>query len=84
MLPAHLSKKFAGRFGSAGSYILITVTNSFNGFRKILAFPLQIGSQRVIQGCSGILAAPSGVFFQLCLTFRLQWNHIHFASLVSS
>ena len=73
MLPAHVCKKLGSGPGVASFHIFMSLANPFNGFREILAFPLQIGCKSVIQGYGGIRAAPPGVFFQLCLTFRFEW-----------
>jgi hypothetical protein len=77
MLPAQVGEKLAGGLGTAGFYIRRATADPFRGFRKVLTFPFQVRGQCFVEGRSGILAMPSGVFFQLCLTFRFQLNHVH-------
>jgi len=42
-----------------------------------LTLPLQVGGQNIVEGCGRVLSAPFGVLFQLRLTLRLEWDHIH-------
>ena len=77
MLAAQIGEKLGGRSGTSGSYILVALTDALDGFCEVLALPLQVGGQSIVEGRSRVLSAPFGVLFQLCLTLRLEWNHIH-------
>jgi hypothetical protein len=77
MLAAQIGEKLGRGSGTPGSYIFVAVTDALDGFCKVLALPLKVGGQSIVEGCGSVLAAPFGVLFQLRLTLRLQWNHIH-------
>ena len=42
VLLTEAGEEFLGGTGTSGSYVLITGANSFNSFRKVLAFPFQV------------------------------------------
>src|ERR1700722_5469670 len=77
MLAAQVREKFGGRPGAPGFYILVALADSLDGFCKVLPLPFEVGSQRIIKSCSRVLATSLGVLFQLRLTLRLEWDHIH-------
>jgi hypothetical protein len=77
MLTAQFAEKLGGVSCASGSYILIAVTDTLDGFGKILALPLKVGSQSIVEGRGRVLSTPFGVLFKLRLTLRLEWNHIH-------
>ena len=83
MLAAQIGEKLPGGSGAPGSYILVAVADTLNGFREVLALPLKVGGQSVVESGGRILSAPFGVLFQLRLALRLEWDHIH-DGLVSS
>jgi hypothetical protein len=77
MLAAQIGEKLGGWSGAPGLYILVAVTDALSGLCEVLALPLEIGGQSIVEGCGRILSAPLGVFFQLRPTLRLEWDHIH-------
>jgi hypothetical protein len=77
MLAAQVGEKLSRGSGTPSSYILAAVTDALDGFCEVLALPLKVGSQSVIEGRGRVLSAPFGVLFQLRLTLRLEWDHIH-------
>src|SRR5271157_4349256 len=77
MLAAQAGEKLGGGSGTPGSYILVAVTDALNGFCEVLALPLQVGGQNIVEGRGRVLSAPFGVLFQLRLTLRLERDHIH-------
>ena len=77
MLAAQIGEKLGGGSGTPGSHILVAAADALDGFREVLALLLQIGGQNIVEGRGRVLAAPFGVLFQLRLTFRLEWDHIH-------
>jgi hypothetical protein len=77
MLAAQFGEKFGGGPGAPDSYILVAVTDAFDGFCEVLALPLKVSGQSIVKGRGRVLASPLGVFFQLCLALRFEWDHIH-------
>jgi len=77
MLAAQIGEKFGGGSGTPGSDILVASTDALDGFCEVLALPLKVGGQSIVEGRSRVLAAPFGVLFQLRLTLRFKWDHIH-------
>ena len=77
MLAAQIGEKLCGGSGTPGSYIFVAVTDALDGSCEVLALPLQVSGQSIVQGRSRVLSAPFGVLFQLRLTLRLEWDHIH-------
>jgi len=60
MLLPHLNKKFGGRAGPSGYYVLISVADALHGFLKVLMLPIEIGGQGVIECRGGVLASSTG------------------------
>ena len=77
MLAPQIGEKFGGRSGAPGSYILVPLTDAVGGFCEVLAFPLKVGCQSIVESRGRVLSAPFGVFLQLRLTLRFEWDHIH-------
>src|SRR5208282_4273963 len=77
MLAAQIREKFGGRLGASGFYIFVAMADSFDRFREVLPLPFEIRSQSIIKSGGRVLATPFGVLFQLRLTLRLEWDHIH-------
>jgi len=77
MLPAKIGEKLGGGSGATSSYILVAATDALNGFCEVLALPLQVGGQSIVEGCGRVLSSPFGILFQLRPTLRLEWDHIH-------
>src|SRR4029077_826884 len=63
MLAAQAGERLSRGAGTPSSYILEAVTNALDGLCKVLALPLQVGCQSVVEGRGGVLAAPFGVLF---------------------
>ena len=77
MLAAQIGEKLSGGSGTPGSYILVAVTDALDGLCEVLAFPLKVGDQSIVEGRGRVLSAPFGVLFQLRLTLRLERDHIN-------
>jgi hypothetical protein len=77
MLAAQVRKKFGGGPGGPGSYVFVALADSLNRFREVLALPFEVDSQGIGESGGGVLATPFGVLFQLRLTLRFEWEHIH-------
>ena len=83
MLAAQIGEQLYSGSGTPGLHILVAVTDALDGFCEVLALPLKVGGQGVVEGRSRVLAAPFSVLFQLRLTLWLEWDHIH-VGMVSS
>ena len=81
MLDAQVLKRFGGGLVTTCFYIFITPPDTLNSFLKVLARPLQVFRQCVVERRGGVLAAMPGVFLQLCFAFRLNRYEIHAPSL---
>jgi hypothetical protein len=77
MFPAQVRKEVSGGPGAASLYVFVALADALDSFGKVLAFPLKISSESVIQRSSRILTAALGVLLELCLAFRLEWDRIH-------
>jgi hypothetical protein len=76
MLAAQIGEKLGGGSGTPCLYILVTVPDALSGFCEVLALPLEIDGQSIVEGRGRILSPPFGILFQLRLTLRLEWDDI--------
>jgi hypothetical protein len=77
MLLAQIGETLGSKSGATGSHILVSTTDAFDGFSEVLALPFQISGHNIVEGHSRVLSASFGVFFQLRLALRIEWDHIH-------
>jgi hypothetical protein len=55
MLPAHLGKELAGRSGTSRFYVFVTLADAFRSLLEVLALPLQISGQSLVEGGGRVL-----------------------------
>src|SRR5205807_2756739 len=77
MLQAQIFQKLGGGPGASCLHVFICFLHSLYGFGVVLLFLVKIGCENIIERGGGVLAVPSGVLFQLGLTFRLEGYHRH-------
>ena len=53
-------------------HVFIGFLHGLYGFGVVLLFLVKIGCENIIERRGGVLAVPSGLLFQLGLTFRLE------------
>jgi hypothetical protein len=72
MLAAQIGEKLCGGSGTPGSYIFVAVTDALDGSCEILALPLQVSGQSIVQRRSRVLPAPFGVLSNCALRSGLS------------
>lgn len=69
MLLGELVEEFVGWHGSTRLHILKTLAHAFYRLLVVLALPLQVIAEGVIEGIGGALSTPAGVLLKLCESF---------------
>ena len=63
MLLAHIGEELLGRSGASGFHVIVPLSDTSNGFFKVLALPFQVGGLSLVEGVCRGFAAPTSEFF---------------------
>lgn len=77
MLAPQVCEKLLGGPGASVSYIFVAVADALHCLCEVLALPLQVGRENIIKRSCSVLSPSFGILFELRLTLRFKWDHIH-------
>ena len=77
MLPREVIEELLSGGGPTGSYVLVSLADGINSLLVVLALPIEIVGERIIERISGALAAAPGVLLQLGQSLRLDGYSLH-------
>ena len=78
MLPRELIEELVGGRGATRLHILVTLADGIDSFLIVLALPLEVVGQRVVERVSRTLPSSARKVLQLCQPLRLERNRVHF------
>ena len=78
MLPRELIEELVGGCGATRLHILVALADGIDSFLIILALPLEVVGQRVVERISRTLPSSARKVLQLCQSLRLERNRVHF------
>jgi len=78
MLPRELIEELVGGCGATRLHILVALADGIDSFLIILALPLEVVGQRVVERVSRTFPSSARKVLQLCQSLRLERNRVHF------